>query len=889
MKAIDLERLKEVFSGALGESPEDRIRFLAEACGGDENLRAEVERLLSEHDLADGFLESPFRNLSLRLPILSESPFQTDQIIAGRYRIVSLLGEGGMGVVYKAEDTRLPRFVALKSLGKTGAGDAASLERLRGEAHAASRLNHPNICTIHDVIESEGRTFIVMECLSGRTIKELIRGAEFSSQQVRPQLRSAPTHPLDNLIGIAAQIIEGLEAAHDKGIVHRDIKPANIFVTDAGLVKILDFGIAQTKRTFGIIGATTTDVEQSVQRIEEYLTTTGVAAGTIGYMSPEQISAQRVDARSDIFSFGTVLYEMATGAMPFTGDSTKLVLNSILNDDAVPAARRNPGIPPRLERIINKCLQKDPGLRYQKASEIRADLEQLRPMLESADSALAHGTLRRWLPWVIMVFSITAGALVFVIWKSRHSTSVPPGSPTLTAIAVLPFQNDRPDKSSDFLTLALPNEIETTLTYIPSFSVRPFAETRRYTGPNLDVQKSGREMGVTFVVTGHYLADGDQLEITLEAVDIATNRSVWREPLSLSVSDKIAMREQITARVLQGLVPTLGGLSAGQPGTRPRKEEAYDLYLRSIAIPHDGPLNNEAIAMLERAVGMDPSYAPAWETLGRRYYVSSEYSVHGPEMRERSEFALGRALALDPDLISASAQLVAVQTERGDLRSAYAEATSLVQRRPTSSFARFALAYVLRYAGLLRESAQECDYALALDRRNYQLRACSGTFLQLGEADRAMDFIRLDAGSQYATMQTAAILLGQGKVNAALQTIQRTSNFPWMGRNLIEACLIAKTTNECTEAVRKVEVAAMSQGDVEVRYANGALLSYCNQKEAALRLLRNAIEHGYCAHTQLQTDPMLVKLRGTREFSALLSSAKQCQVELLGDRIGNSP
>lgn len=379
MERSELEQLKEIFYAAIQESPDQRAQFLAKTCGSDENLLAEVTRLLAEHDTADGFLESPFSSVSsLRYLAEGNKNLEITRLIAGRYQVVSLLGEGGMGIVYKAEDTRLPRFVALKSLGRALAGDAASLERLRREAHAASSLNHPNICTIHDVVESEGHTFIVMEYLEGQTLKEMIRSGCYRTEDTKPQGKEASV-PLDNLIRIAMQIMEGLEAAHDKGIVHRDIKPANVFVTKAGLVKILDFGIAKMMRPFDS-DAALTGAAQSGLHPEKYLTN-GAAAGTVGYMSPEQVNAQELDARTDLFSFGALLYEMTTGAMPFAGQSTKLVLDSILTREIVPAERLNPNIPPKLEAVIAKCLQKDRDLRYQEASDVLADLQQLKSEL----------------------------------------------------------------------------------------------------------------------------------------------------------------------------------------------------------------------------------------------------------------------------------------------------------------------------------------------------------------------------------------------------------------------------------------------------------------------------------------------------------------------------
>ena len=336
--------------------------------------------------------------------------------------------------------------------------------------------------------------------------------------------------------------------------------------------------------------------------------------------------------------------------------------------------------------------------------------------------------------------------------------------------------------------------------------------------------------------------------------------------------------------ILQRLVPVLGGLSAGQEGTRPKSEEAYDLYLRSVGVPHDVSPNKAAIAMLERAVGIDPSYAPAWEALGIRYYFEADYGEGGPPMRKRSDSALERALALDPNLVDASNQLINNRTERGELQNAYAEASALIKRRPDSANAHFALAYVLRYAGLLDESANECDTALALDRSNFRFRSCSLVFMQLGQPPRAMEFVRLDAGSEFAARQTALILLGQGKVEEARQAIQRASDAPQIGGPLLQVCLDPKQASQLDGVARQTEAASVAEGDAEGFYLAGTMLSYCGQKDATMRLLRRAIGQNYCAPDALRTDPLLVNLRRSPEFNGLLSAAKECQNRFLAQR-----
>jgi DNA-binding winged helix-turn-helix (wHTH) protein/TolB-like protein len=501
------------------------------------------------------------------------------------------------------------------------------------------------------------------------------------------------------------------------------------------------------------------------------------------------------------------------------------------------------------------------------------------------EAATVPGKRRR--QWVIAGALGVIAAIVTAVffWQPRHPAVSPIYSVSPRTIAVLPFQNAGSDKSTDFLRLALPDEIANTLSYVPSFSIRPFATTSKYNGSNLDLQQAGREMGVTSIVTGHYLTEGNRLEVTLEAVDVANNRSIWRDTIRVAASDKIAMRDQITSRVRQGLVPMLGGSSASAvAGTRPKREEAYELYLRSIAVPRDVAPNKNAVAMLERAVGIDPSYAPAWEALSIRYYIDGRYGDGGKPLLERSAAAAERALALDPNLAEAAVELIIFRAERGEIGNAYAEASALVKRRPDSARAHMVLGYVLRYPSLLNESARECDTALALDRGDYGLRACSWTFAQLGQPHRAMEFASLDAGSEWAARVTAFTLMGQGKLAEARQTIPGTSDDPLMGRDLVQSCLDPQQTPRFERATQKIEAAALAGTNAEPRYWAGAALSYCGQKDAALRLLRSAVEHNYCSYIALQTDPLLVKFRGTAEFSELLSAAKQCQDRFLAVR-----
>ncbi|HUI83555.1 MAG TPA: protein kinase [Candidatus Binatia bacterium] len=796
------------------------------------------------------------------------------------YRILRKLGGGGMGVVYQAEDTELGRFVALKFLPDNVADDPQALERFRREARAASALNHPNLCTIYEIGKQDGHSYIAMEFLDGLTLKHLIAGRSLETDQV---------------LSLGIQIADALDAAHAEGIIHRDIKPANIFVTRRSRVKILDFGLAK------VTGRTAENAETLVaDSSAQHLTSPGAMLGTVAYMSPEQVRGKQLDSRTDLFSFGAVLYEMATGKSPFEGATSGEICGAILHQAVRPVSQVNPEVPSQLEAIIHKALEKDRQLRYQHASEMRADLSRLSRDSSSDRGLDDSGRLRREAPpaasstktWVVAGCAIVALLVAgLVLWRVlRRPVSSPGGPAAQTAVAVLPFQNAGSDKDIDYLRLALPDEIATTLSRIKTFSVRPFATTSRYNGPNVDLQQAGHAMGVSSIVTGHYLSAAGHLEITLEAVDVPTNRTVWRDQVQVASADGLAMREQVTSAVRQGLVPAIGGVSmADEAESRPRNEEAYELYLRSVAISDDPPPNRQAIAMLERVVALDPTYGQAWSALGHRYYYDAQYGSGGEAMYKRSYSAYERALTLDPNLIDAASQLVTTRAERGELVDSYGEALALVNRFPNSSQSHFALSYALRYAGLLDEASRECDKALALDSSDSSLRSCFWPFVWLGQYQRGIRFLQLDQGSAWVARVTPIVLLDEGKQSEAREAAKNMPPGPRFMSDLLQACLNPGQGNSPEAIAGTLEAELQAQPDPERRYIDGALLAYCGQKDAAMRALTSAVEGNYCAYQTLQHDPLLVKLRESPGYPQLLSAAKSCQDDFLSKRGQSRP
>jgi serine/threonine protein kinase/Tfp pilus assembly protein PilF len=722
------------------------------------------------------------------------------------YRIAGKLGSGGMGVVYEAEDTKLGRHVALKFLPVDLAQDATSLERFQREARAASALNHPGICTVYAIEQHEGQHFIAMELLEGETLAERIRRGPFE---------------LGPLLELGTQIADALESAHSKGIVHRDLKPANIFVTPRGQAKILDFGLAKIERPRPG-GADHSEAPTAVQPNE--LTSAGTAMGTVSYMSPEQARGQLTDARTDLFSLGTVLYQMATGVLPFQGETSAVVFDAILNREPLPATQVNAALPPELGRILGKALEKDRNLRCQTATELKTDLLRLKRDTDSGGRRAAE------------------------LQDSRSGAA----KAAERSVAVLYFENLSGVKEDEYLRDGVTEDIITELSKIKGLKVLSRQAVLPFRDKPVATAQVGQQLKATSVLAGSIRRGGTRLRITAQLVDVGTDSLLWSERYDREMADVFAVQDEIARNIAEALRVTLTPQEQEAIAAKPTANlQAYDLYLRgrSYARRHTRQDLEFALQMLENAVSLDPEFALAHASISN---VCAQYHYNYERKKvwlDRSRDASRKAIALQPHLPEVKVAQAWILYTQAQYEEAAHVAQEAVERKRDTEGAYYLMLRALFAAGRYQDVAAVADAALEASGTDYNVYVPITNALGALGKKEALD-----------NMRQREILA----LEAHLRTVPEDAR----ARSVLAGDYAAMSRVE--EAVREANLSiTLRPNEATVLYNAACVFCQIERKDDAIGALRKAWEAGFIDPDWVRRDPDLALLHGDPEFERL--------------------
>ena len=797
----------------------------------------------------------------------------------GNYKITHKLGAGGQGTVYKATDQKLGRTVVIKVLPAELTVKAANLKRFEREARLASALDHPNICTIFDMDETQGLHYIAMQYVEGKNVRQLCNGRPLE---------------LDSALRIGIQTADALAAAHARGIIHRDVKSGNVMVTDAGQVKILDFGLAKLLDE-------TEAASSGIHQTE--LTEIGVPYGTATYAAPEQARGDKVDARADIFSTGVLLYEMLTGTWPFRGKTTIDVRHAVIYDQAKPLSEMRPGATPvRLQQILDRAMQKDPRDRFQKVEELRDELRKVlqdvstgAPMDMAAapkhlGGATPVGRAMRWLRKLSTGKEIGTSVPQF---SSRPVTEAPEATMTTMTdrekknLAVLPFKNLNNDPASSFYEFALADAVITELARIRSLVVRPSSVMSKYQGQVVDPADVGRELSVDAVLSAGFLHVGERFRVNAQLLDVKSGQIIWSDRVDASANDIIAVQDEITQRIVDGLRLELSpDEQAGLAQPKTVNAEAYEEYLRGrdrfarfIFRTVSAEDCDAAIAHFTRAIELDRDFGLAYDGLGACHVNRVFKGLGGAEDFEQAEAAFNRALAIDPNIVEARMLMVFVLLWRGQKQKAREEVGRMRREAPSEAVVYFVKATLHRLDGEYDRALRSYDRLVHLDPASFVVVSYNRAviFLYQGKHDDAMRELdraaSVEPNNPLLRSVRALVMFYRGEVDQAAGLLREvlSANPNLHGvRPFLAICLSKQGHHEAARAELNENVRRTASVDPDIAYAFASVYALEGDRESAFEWLHRSVALGNENKFVFEHDPNLRALRDDTRWTDLM-------------------